>query len=755
MSLAQKFLQQIDNPALNYKERTYLRCQLAKELEESGNYEAARSAMGELWQRIGDRPRIEGLDRNTAAEVLLRAGSLSGWIGSANQIEGAQDIAKDLISESASIFAELEEREKAAEAQIDLAICYWRESAFDEAGVVLREVLNSLNNQDNETKARALLNSAVVEVSETRLSNALSILNVAAPIFENSNNHAAKGRFHNQLALVLMQLSTLEGREDYKDRALLEYTAASYHFEQAGHTRYRARVENNLGFLLLTTGKLDEAHEHLNRARLLFASLKDSGSTAQVDETRARVLLAQGRNADAEKVVRAAVRTLEKGDEQSLLAEALTTQGVALARLGRFEEARLTLGRAQEVAERAGDVEGAGVAAVTMIEELAGQLTAEEVAEFYTRADQLLEKSQQQETLARLRACARRVLEAGRREISEFAAPNFIYADERMGEVLRQAHRVAGTSGTVLITGETGTGKELLARSIHEWSGRPGKFVPINCGALSETLIESLLFGHRKGSFTDAVQDHAGAVRQAVSGTLFLDEVAELSFANQGKLLRLIERGEVHAIGADEPERVDVRIIAATNRNLKEHVARGQFRDDLLWRLNTFHLEIPPLRERADDIPVLAASFIQEYLTRHKRRVRFTAEAVEAMRQLPLKGNVRELRSLIERTVLTAADGAEITRQAVEILATRRTQRAALDEAWAGCSIEEEVLRYEASLIKLALETARGSVTRAARLLGITHQRLSSMLQGRHKDLLYAKKPAQRRKRSIITRLQR
>jgi len=755
MGLAQKFLQQIDNPALNYKERTHLRCQLAKELEESGNYEAARNAMGELWQRIGDRPRIESLDRKTAAEVLLRAGSLSGWIGSANQIEGAQDIAKDLISESASIFDELEEREKAAEAQIDLAICYWRESAFDEARVMLREVLDSLNEQDNETKARALLNSAVVEVSETRFSNALDILKAAAPIFEKSDNPAAKGRFHNQLALVLMQLGESERHEDYTDRALVEYTAASYHFEQAGHTRYRAGVENNLGFLFFVKGNFTEAHEHLDRARLLFTSLKDSVHTAQVDETRARVLLAQGRHADAEKVVRAAVRTLEKGDEQSLLAEALTTQGVALARLGLFEDARLTLGRAGEVAERAGDVEGAGVAAVTMIEELAGQLTAEEAAQFYTRADQLLEKSQQQETLARLRACARRVLEAGRRESVEFAAPNFIYADERMGEVLRQAHRVAGTSGTVLITGETGTGKELLARSIHEWSGRPGKFVPINCGSLSETLIESLLFGHCKGSFTDAVQDHAGAVRQAISGTLFLDEVAELSFANQGKLLRLIERGEVHAIGADEPERVDVRIIAATNRNLKEQVALRQFRDDLLWRLNTFHLEIPPLRERAGDIPALAASFIQEYLVRHKRRVRFTPEAVEAMRQLPLKGNVRELRSLIERTILTAADGTEITRQAIEILAARRTQRAALEETWAGCSIEEEILRYEASLIKLAFEQARGSVTRAARLLGITHQRLSSMLQGRHKDLLYAKKPAQRRKRSIITRLQR
>jgi two-component system response regulator HydG len=240
-----------------------------------------------------------------------------------------------------------------------------------------------------------------------------------------------------------------------------------------------------------------------------------------------------------------------------------------------------------------------------------------------------------------------------------------------------------------------------------------------------------------------------------VGGTLFLDEIAELSFGNQGKLLRLIERGEVHAIGADEPENVDVRIIAATNRDLKEQVGRKAFREDLLYRLNTFHLEIPPLRERQEDIPPLAAHFIHELVERHRRRVRFLPEAIEAMRQLPLKGNVRELRSIIERTVLTAADGAEITRQAVEILGARRTSKAALADAWAGCSLEEEVLRYEASLIKLALEQARGSVTRAARLLGITHQRLSSMLQGRHKDLLSAKKPAQRRKRSIITRLQR
>jgi DNA-binding NtrC family response regulator len=754
MNLAIQLQRQLEDPELSYIGRVQLRCRLSKELEEAGNYEAAKNALGELWQRIGERPQLDELDPYTAATVLLRAGALSGWIGSARQIEGAQETAKDLITESITLFEELQEIERVAEACIDLAICYWREGAFDEARVTLREVLGRLPDNNSEQKGRALLNSALFDIFSSRFNDALNTLTEAAPILHDSENYSAKGRFHGQLALVLKKLAESERSSDYRDRALVEYEAASYYFELAGHTRYRARVENNLGGLLLTVSRFKEAHEHLDRSRLLFSSLKDSGSVAQVDDTRARVLLAQSRNSEAEKTARSAVRVLEKGDEQSVLAEALTTHGMALGRLGRYDEARLTLERALETAERAGDVEGAGVAAITLIEELSERLAAEELRAIYAQADCLLARSQHQETLARLRGCARRVLEAERRDVSEPGAPNFIYADERTGEVLRQAHRVAATSGAVLITGETGTGKELLARLIHEWSGRAGKFVAINCGALSETLIESLLFGHRKGSFKAAVQDHAGAVRQASGGTLFLDEVAELSFTNQGKLLRLIERGEVHPLGADQPENVDVRIIAATNRDLKAQVALKTFREDLLYRLNTFQLEIPPLRERQDDIPPLAAHFIQELIERHRRRVRFLPEAVEAMRLLPLKGNVRELRSLLERTVLTAAEGAEITRHAVEILGARKTSKAALADAWAGCSLEEEVLRYEASLIRLALEQAKGSVTRAARLLGITHQRLSSMLQGRHKDLLSAKKPAQRRKRSIITKLQ-
>jgi transcriptional regulator with PAS, ATPase and Fis domain len=750
MNLASQVFRRINDATLTPVEQALLRCQLAKELEDSGNYEGAREAMGDLWQRIGDRPQVDGLDERTAAEVLLRAGTLTGWIGSANQIEGAQETAKDLISQSAAIFESLQEAEKVAEAFVDLGICYWREGAFDEARVTLREALNRLGETSSEQRARALLNSALVDISTKRLNDALLTLTESAPLFDDSQSHAARGRFHVHLALVLRNLGTSEHREDYTDRALVEYAAASYHFEQAGHTRYRARVENNLGFSFYVTGKFTEAHEHLDRAHLLFTSLKDNASAAQVDDTRARIFLAQQRNAEAEKVSRAAVRALEQGDEQSPLAEALTTHGTALARLGRYEESRLTLERAMNIAAQAGDNESAGVAALTIIEVLGERLNIVEMTNLYERADEALANSQNSGTLTRLRASARRVLEAGRKRVKESAPPKFIYADEQTAELLRAAHRIAGTESPVLITGETGTGKELLARMVHEWSGRAGQFVAINCAALTETLLESILFGHRKGSFTGAVQDNTGIVRQAAGGTLFLDEIAELSLTNQGKLLRLIENGETHTIGASSPERVDLRIIASTSRNLTELVATHQFRDDLLYRLNTFHLEIPPLRKRPEDISALTVHFAREFAEQHNRRVSFTPEAIEAMRRLPMRGNVRELRSLIERTVLTAVDGTKITREAVDVIAARQTKDAALTEAWAGCNFEEEVLRYEASLIRLALENSKGSVTRAARLLGVTHQRLCSMLQGRHTDLLPAKKPAQKRKRSII-----
>jgi two-component system chemotaxis response regulator CheY len=410
MIISSRLLQELANPALDAEGRARLRCRLAKELEDVGNYDAAREAMGELWPEFGARPVVDGLSEATAAEVLLRVGVLTGWIGSAKQIEGTQEAAKNLIGESITRFEALQKSGKVAEAQTEIAYCYWREGARGEARVWLREALSRLAGADSETKLVILLRSAIVERTSGRYNDALRFLTEALPLAEKSTDDALKGKVHNQFALVLRFLGVVEHREDYIDRALIEYTAAGYHFEQVGHTRYQACVENNLGFLFGTIRKFTEAHEHLDRAQALFTSLKDNSHLAGVDETRAKVLLAEGRTAEAEKLVRSAVRILERGGEQSLLAEALTTHGIALARAGKHRVARLTLQRAVEVARNAGDTEAAGLAALTVIEELGEHLPADDLSATYDRAAELLARSGNQEHKDRLLAASRRVL---------------------------------------------------------------------------------------------------------------------------------------------------------------------------------------------------------------------------------------------------------------------------------------------------------------------------------------------------------
>lgn len=410
MIVSSQLLHQIADPTLPKNERARLRCQLAKQLEDVGNYETAREAMGELWPRVGERPVLDELDETTAAEVLLRVGTLTGWLGSTRQIEGAQETAKNLISESITRFKALREGKKAAEALTELGPCYWREGAFDDARVVFQGALKYFSNEDGDLKAISLLRSAAIEKLTNRLSDALHLLVEAAPLFDASKNQTIKGRFHNEYAQVLRKLSATEHRNDYIDRALIEYEAASYHFEQAGHARYQACVENNLGFLFGTIKNFTQAHEHLDRAQALFTSMKDSVHTAQVDDTRARVLLAEGRINEAEKIVRSAVQVLERGGEQSLLAEALTTHGVILARMGSHKVARLTLQRAVEVAQNAGDLEAAGLAALTILEELSEHLQSHDLSATYDRAAELLSKSENRETKDRLLAVSRRVL---------------------------------------------------------------------------------------------------------------------------------------------------------------------------------------------------------------------------------------------------------------------------------------------------------------------------------------------------------
>jgi CheY-like chemotaxis protein/tetratricopeptide (TPR) repeat protein len=402
MHLAQELLAEIDNQSLSANERALLRCRFAKHQEWAGDFEAAREAFGGLWQGVGFRPNVEGLDKEIKADVLLRAGALTGWIGSASQIEGSQELAKDLISEGIRFFEELGNRSRVGEARSALALCYWRAGAFDEARVMLQDALGELDEGEIEQRAIALHRTALVETSSNRLSEALRIYNEAAPLFGLMTDHSLAAHFHDGLANVLNQLSLVEHRMDYADRALIEYAAASFHFEQACHKRYQACVENNLGYLFGTLGRFDDAHEHLDRAQMLMTRLKDNVHLAQVDETRARVLLAEGRAVEAEKTVRRAVRTLEKGDELSLLAEALLTHGVALARLNHTEPAQAALKRSAEVADQSGDFERSGMAALTLIEQFSANLSDRETGVAIYRAGVLLDNTQDMSTLRRL-----------------------------------------------------------------------------------------------------------------------------------------------------------------------------------------------------------------------------------------------------------------------------------------------------------------------------------------------------------------
>jgi tetratricopeptide (TPR) repeat protein len=387
-------------------------CELAKGLEEAGEFESAVETLSPFWTGPVSRPQLSGLTEPAKAELLLRSGTLTGWVGSAKQIPGAQEAAKDLISESVALFEHSGFREKVAEARVDLAICYWREGALDEARVTLRHVLDSFGETQSEQRLRALLNSAIVEKVATREREALKIYRQAFELFAGSNNHALKGKFHNSHATLLRSLGTSENRGDYIDNALVEYAAASYHFERAGHRRFQARVENNVGYLYATLGRFDDAHEHLTRARMLHLSVGDRGGAAGADDTRAQAFLMEGKYDDAEKASRSAVRSLAVGGEQAILAEALTTYGTALARLRRFPLAKTTLDQAVEIARSVGNPDRGGIAAVTAIEELGSYLTTGALQGYYSTAELLLSKSQNRSLKTRLGECARRVLAA-------------------------------------------------------------------------------------------------------------------------------------------------------------------------------------------------------------------------------------------------------------------------------------------------------------------------------------------------------
>lgn len=291
----------------------------------------------------------------------------------------------------------------------------------------------------------------------------------------------------------------------------------------------------------------------------------------------------------------------------------------------------------------------------------------------------------------------------------------------RIREIFQLLEMVAPSDATVLLLGETGTGKELVAQAIHRNSRRAaGPFVVVNCATLPETLLESELFGHERGAFTGAALRKDGRFLLAHHGTLFLDEIAELSLSTQAKILRVLQAREFEPLGSNRVQKVDVRIIAATNRELEKMVREGRFRDDLYYRLNVFPVVLPPLRERLEDLAALADFFLKKYGEKNRRQVTSLAPAaLQALRQYPWPGNIRELENVIERGVIVCQG--EVLSQ--EDLPSALQQRGGWPEA--GEATEPGLPELERQLIRRTLERVAGQRQQAAEILGISLDELN------------------------------
>jgi two-component system, NtrC family, response regulator PilR len=320
-----------------------------------------------------------------------------------------------------------------------------------------------------------------------------------------------------------------------------------------------------------------------------------------------------------------------------------------------------------------------------------------------------------------------------RAQLSHAEPRDLLGRSEPMRRIVDLVRRIAKTKSTVLITGESGTGKERIARAIHDLSDRSGRpFLVVNCGAIPEALMESELFGHDKGAFTGAVTKHLGIFREADGGTVLLDEVGELPTSLQVKLLRVLQERKVRSVGASVEVGIDVRVLGATNRDVEDDVKSGKFRQDLYYRLNVIRVEVPPLRERREDIPDLAAHFLSVGAAEHDKDIRaFTPDALRALDAYSFPGNVRELENLVERAIALAASPmiglGDLPPEISGATANASPQLGLLPEG--GCNLDEVLGELERRILVQALERSGGLRINAAKLLGVSVRSLRYRLQ--------------------------
>lgn len=506
-------IQQVKYSPTTASEQVLECCTTAREKLEVGDYDAGCVAL-QPWWTIGEWPKQTGLSQVAAAELLLTAGTLSGWVASTRHIEGGQNCAERLLSGAIAMFDHLGETARSGEGRSELGYCYYRQGLFDLARTTLRSSLSDLASGGSELKGIVLVRLATVESHASRLNDALSLLNEANRLIDYLSPWT-KGRFHLQFASTLKDLGIAENRSECFDSALDHYRDAFLHFDGLGNRRYTAIVENNHGYLLSTLGRFDEAQVHLELARKLFEELGDQVRRAQVDETLAQLYLASEQYELAQRSVSRAVETMETTGEEALLAETLTTHGLVLCKLGRRHEAKPILHRARRVAERCGDYEGAGRALLILIEEICEQLGEDELQEIGAQASQLLKNSQHASTCERLRNCLQRIA-AAHAEYEELRE-RAIHAEKMaaLGELsFGVAHNVNNT-----LTGILGRAQLLLRTKDAE---------KINSGI--ETIIKSAEDGaHIIRRIQDFARRQPSRKFQAVSVAALMKDVCEMS----------------------------------------------------------------------------------------------------------------------------------------------------------------------------------------------------------------------------------
>lgn len=451
---------QIHTSSPSADDEALLSCRTALEQKDREDYAGAENAMRPFWRGVGSNPNTDGLDPSAAAEVLMCAGILTSWIGSKNQISDAQESAKDLLTRSITIFEANRDVTKVAVAQSEIAYCYWREGAVNEARSWLQEALKRLR-FEGASRARALLKLSTVEWTSGRFREALDLLNQNESLFRKITNPTIRGGYHSELAIIHRNLATTENRVEYFRRAVSEYKEAEKQFRLAHNEIYRADVINNVGFLFFKLGRHQEAHKYLNEARRLTIKFKDKARTAQIDESRAQLLIAEARPRDAERIARRAVSALRKSGRICAMVEAQITQGVALARLGQADRAQHIFREAIDVACQVNALNVAGLAALSLIEEVEN-LSSSMLQAAFRQAREWLANSQSPDIKLRLADAADRIVAGVDTQFTADEATEILSGAGGLREKLRRYEEVVIKRALAQVNGSVTHAASLL-----------------------------------------------------------------------------------------------------------------------------------------------------------------------------------------------------------------------------------------------------------------------------------------------------